>query len=472
MKQLGLLIAILAVISATDAAGGVGFSVGGQLGLTTFNGGDPPWFTLDRMFGFSLMKKAGADWRLGLSFSRFRVSDNSSVSSEFAFNPDKRFRQRIWDGYDLALVARRPILEVGPRIYLFAGIGGGILDWKIIDAAGDTTLETTGENGETTDLAATEIFFLIDFGAVFSLSRKLFAECGLRSDYLTGLGREFAGDVEAGLGRWHLSASLGLRYMLNFGGEGSPGVNSHGGRIPFENESSVRYPKSQETNEITAKEVFSPKKDDSGDSDGDGISDADDHCPDTPPDAVGMVDIYGCPIDRDSDGWPDYKDRCPTNPIGALVDSLGCPLDNDSDGVPDGLDDCPGSEPDLPVDESGCIDISVLGGKMILNIDYRSGSYEIDQATTAKLEYVARILKKARVVTVEINGYTDNIGPAEANQALSQKRADRVRDFLVDKGIDASRLAAIGRGETDFVMSNETRAGRKKNRRIELIFGK
>jgi len=88
------------------------------------------------------------------------------------------------------------------------------------------------------------------------------------------------------------------------------------------------------------------------DSDGDGVPDGIDKCPDTPVGA--KVDAAGCPIDSDGDGVPDGIDRCPDTPRGATVDALGCPSDSDGDGVLDGLDKCPNTPPGTPVDATGC----------------------------------------------------------------------------------------------------------------------
>jgi OOP family OmpA-OmpF porin len=208
------------------------------------------------------------------------------------------------------------------------------------------------------------------------------------------------------------------------------------------------------------------------DSDGDGIPDLSDNCPGTPPEARGLIDIRGCPIDTDCDGIPDYRDSCPDNHAGAAVDNLGCPMDGDRDGIPDGLDDCPGTEPGLAVDGSGCIDLTVLEKPLVLNIAYLPGAVEIDSAAKEQLDRIAAILLKASEIKVEINGYTDNVGLADANRALSQKRADWIRDYLVDSGIASERLIPIGRGETNFAASNSTRVGREQNRRIEMIFYK
>lgn len=88
------------------------------------------------------------------------------------------------------------------------------------------------------------------------------------------------------------------------------------------------------------------------DGDRDGVPDGLDHCPDTPYGAV--VDDKGCALDGDRDGVPDGIDECPNTPNGALVDDRGCALDSDGDGVPDGLDKCPGTPHGTPVDADGC----------------------------------------------------------------------------------------------------------------------
>jgi outer membrane protein OmpA-like peptidoglycan-associated protein len=88
------------------------------------------------------------------------------------------------------------------------------------------------------------------------------------------------------------------------------------------------------------------------DSDGDGVRDGRDDCPDTPKGAT--VDEKGCPKDRDEDGVYDGIDQCPDTPKGWPVDEKGCPTDSDGDGVPDGGDDCPDTPKGASVDDAGC----------------------------------------------------------------------------------------------------------------------
>ena len=88
------------------------------------------------------------------------------------------------------------------------------------------------------------------------------------------------------------------------------------------------------------------------DTDGDGVADYLDKCPDTP--AGVKVDKDGCPLDTDGDGVADYLDKCPDTPAGVKVDKDGCPIDTDGDGVADYLDKCPGTPAGSEVDEYGC----------------------------------------------------------------------------------------------------------------------
>jgi len=88
------------------------------------------------------------------------------------------------------------------------------------------------------------------------------------------------------------------------------------------------------------------------DADSDGVFDGLDQCPNTPRGA--RVDIKGCPLDSDGDGVVDGIDQCDSTARGCKVDAKGCPIDSDNDGVCDGLDQCPDTSPNLKVDANGC----------------------------------------------------------------------------------------------------------------------
>ena len=202
------------------------------------------------------------------------------------------------------------------------------------------------------------------------------------------------------------------------------------------------------------------------DSDGDGVPDSIDECPNTP---IGVeVDEKGCPIDSDGDGVPDYLDKCPNTPKGCKVDKNGCPIDSDRDGVPDCLDKCPNTPRNTKVDKNGC---PPVGEELLIlhGIKFGFDSAKISDDSEAILEVAVTTLKKNPKMKVEIEGHTDSIGTAEYNLGLSQKRADAVQDHLISEGIGAERLQAVGKGEADPLVSNELKEGRAKNRRVEFV---
>jgi outer membrane protein OmpA-like peptidoglycan-associated protein len=101
-------------------------------------------------------------------------------------------------------------------------------------------------------------------------------------------------------------------------------------------------------------------------------------------------------------------------------------------------------------------------------VTFASDSAEVPESMAPFLKIAASELKQLKAGNVlEIAGYTDNTGDAALNLALSQKRADAVREALITYGADPDMLIAKGYGETDPVASNDTAEGRLKNRRIE-----
>ncbi len=213
------------------------------------------------------------------------------------------------------------------------------------------------------------------------------------------------------------------------------------------------------------------------DNDGDGIADVDDRCPNEPEDFDGFEDSDGCPDvlqDSDGDGIPDDTDKCPLKPedIDGFQDDDGCPdLDNDLDGILDTEDQCP-NEPETfngYMDEDGCPDERPIEQKFILRgINFESGSAALTPDSYSVLDQVVKSLMAYPEVKVEIRGYTDSVGSWEFNLGLSQRRADSVKKYLVNSGIQGDRILAKGYGEADPISSNTTAGGRAENRRIEF----
>ncbi|MEM6514595.1 MAG: OmpA family protein [Bacteroidota bacterium] len=256
------------------------------------------------------------------------------------------------------------------------------------------------------------------------------------------------------------------------------------------------------------------------DTDGDGIYDKDDACPDVPgleafngcpdsdsdgiedskddcPNEAGLAEFNGCP-DSDSDGVADNKDECPTE--AGLKNLMGCP-DADGDGVADKDDKCPNESgpaanegcpwPDTDGDgvldkddkcpneagtvaNNGCPEVEPTEEEMkklneyARTILFQTGKASFQKETDAVLQAMVAILKEYPEAEFEIQGHTDSQGSEKTNQLLSERRANAVMDYLIANGISKERLTAKGYGESTPIATNKTAAGRKNNRRVEV----
>ena len=171
--------------------------------------------------------------------------------------------------------------------------------------------------------------------------------------------------------------------------------------------------------------------------------------------------------DSDGDGVVDSRDECPDTMKGVAVNEFGCPKDSDGDGVPDSMDKCPGTPKGVAVDMNGC---QVAGA---ISVDETVDHFDFDRATLKAgmlgiLDKVAGMLKASPAdEKVEVIGHTDSTGPDAYNQQLSERRAQAVADYLAGKGI--TNMSIKGMGESQPVADNATREGRAMNRRVEII---
>jgi len=237
---------------------------------------------------------------------------------------------------------------------------------------------------------------------------------------------------------------------------------------------------------------------DNNDKDQDGVPDAIDQCPNTVPNV--SVNGKGCPYDSDQDGVYDHLDRCPDSQIGASVNMFGCAKDSDSDGVTDDIDKCPGTQANTTVDVNGCPQDSDKDGisdlmdkcpntpagtrvdatgcqikqskkiRLNLKIEFASGKSDISTSSLDQVKKVAEAMQEYPNSTAVIEAHTDSSGASEYNQKLSQQRANMVVHYLTNFfGINATRLRAVGYGESRPIADNRTKAGRKRNRRAVAI---
>lgn len=231
------------------------------------------------------------------------------------------------------------------------------------------------------------------------------------------------------------------------------------------------------------------------DTDGDGIEDRQDACPETP----GLAEFNGCP-DTDGDGIADPQDACPT--VAGIAALNGCP-DADGDGITDAEDACPNEAgpaanngcpwpdrdgdgvldkddecPDVPgtVANNGCPEVTVEVIKQLNDysktILFDTGKSTIRQESYATLQNIVDIMKEYPNASFVIEGHTDSVGRESTNQKLSDDRAASVRNYLTTIGMDGSRLSSVGYGESRPIATNNTSAGRQQNRRVEISLKK
>jgi len=226
-----------------------------------------------------------------------------------------------------------------------------------------------------------------------------------------------------------------------------------------------------------------------GDTDGDGLMDDVDKCPNEPEDKDGFQDDDGCPDgDNDGDGIADATDKCAMEPEDkdGFQDDDGCPdPDNDGDGVADASDKCV-DQPETKngyQDDDGCPDeipqkVKAFTG-VIQGINFKVNSADLLPASNKTLDKAVAVLKEFADLKLEIQGHTDDQpikkgGKFADNKTLSQARAETVKAYFVGKGIEEGRLSAIGMGDEQPVVAptglkgGKLKAARAKNRRVEF----
>lgn len=364
----------------------------------------------------------------GIGIARF-LTPNFSVGLDYdQYDNDFRNQPGGIDNWSLGLTGRYHFpVDSAIRPYLLVGIGG--------------------QNHDSPNGDGTEMMLNLGGGLRAAINERLRFRSELKYRYDTD---DESVAFQDDFGDWILQ--FGLDVAL--GEVGSP-LDSDGDGVPDRRDD---CPNSRPGARVDANGC-------EPDSDNDGVPDGLDRCPDTPPGT--RVGEDGCEIrDSDGDGVPDDRDRCPDTPPGAAVDERGCELDSDGDGVPDSRDECPNTERGVVVDLNGCpaeSSISLRGVKFAFDSDRLTGT------STDILDQAVSVLRANRGVRIEVAGHTDNVGSENYNEALSDRRARVVRQYLIDQGIDGSRLTSRGYGESQPVADNDTDAGRAENRRTELV---
>lgn len=202
------------------------------------------------------------------------------------------------------------------------------------------------------------------------------------------------------------------------------------------------------------------------DTDSDGVNDEEDKCIDVP----GKIAYSGCPVpDTDKDGINDEEDKCIDQP--GIARYNGCPIpDTDGDGLNNEEDKCPdvaGTK-----ENSGC---PAVEKEIIEKVEYAAKRIQFKFAkadllpeSKKVLDEVVEILQKNPDINLEIEGHTSNDGNYNANMKLSDDRAKAVKSYIAGKGIDVSRLTALGFGPDRPLNNGRTEVEKALNRRVEL----
>jgi outer membrane protein OmpA-like peptidoglycan-associated protein len=217
------------------------------------------------------------------------------------------------------------------------------------------------------------------------------------------------------------------------------------------------------------------------DNDGDGVLDADDKCPDQPEDKDGVDDGDGCiDGDNDGDGVADDQDKCPGEPEDkdGFEDDDGCDEpDNDNDGVPDVLDQC-AMEPETingNADEDGCPDkgdtlIMVMPDRIevLEPVTFQGVTTKLSKNAPKALSQIGATLRadrKLKRLRITVHVHPRNNG----DEQLSQKRADEIRQWLINWGVEPERLDARGIGSKRPLVPKNQKGADQINDRVEFI---
>ncbi len=145
-------------------------------------------------------------------------------------------------------------------------------------------------------------------------------------------------------------------------------------------------------------------------------------------------------------------------------------VDSDGDGVADPADKCPDTSAGAKVDESGCNVVLTEDIRETLYVQFNVGGTTVAEASMAEIGRIAELMREFPDVQLLLEGHTDSTGGADLNLRLSQQRAAAVKQVLVDRfSVNGSRIDTVGRGQDAPAFSNDTAEGRAKNRRVEAV---
>jgi OOP family OmpA-OmpF porin len=308
-----------------------------------------------------------------------------------------------------------------PFIQPYLTVGGGYMSYKqkITNAAGQET------NFRTDGKSTKEVFIPVGLGLKFDIAPGVNLDLGYQVNFVQSDNFD-ANNYGSGNDRFSY-AHIGLEFAL--GSRKKPQMATHN---PVSSMRKEYLWENQQTKTALQREIDAEKaKNDQLRNDLNTTN----------------ANLAKLTTDSDGDGVLDINDKCPNTPSGTKVDGSGCPL----------------AKPVIVVTEE---DRRVVKDA-IKNLEFDLGKSTIRDHSLPSLDRVANLLINKNF-SLKLAGHTDNTGSKDLNMRLSKDRAESIKSYLVSKGANASRIEATGYGQTQPIASNKTAAGRQANRRVEF----
>lgn len=384
-------------------------------------------------------------WRLRFGLEWSRLWDDTSSTSLVKFANRTTETTRAWTTTSLRVMSEyHPEFLEDLGSYLSLGVGTA--SWEVQSYPDYEAIELSISDGRTEGYSASELLVVGGFGFEPALTSNVHARIEVQADYFTGVGLDFPDEFRDDRSHFLVGLTFGLSYSF-----GSIRNNGHGaGRDPL-----IIRPQQKTTSEESVRSEFAVES--SGQVTEPASPMHEYHGPTTGELFASLV--------------PEQRRHTPPQQQLMQLQEYEPPItDTDGDGVLDAHDDCPATPRGYSVDASGCMKLTARSEGFVLRVKYESGTTDPDSISMLILDDLANRLLNMPNATVFIEGHTDNIGTDLDNLILSQKRATKVKDYLVEAGVPEDQINAVGRGEAEPIASNGTASGRMANRRIEISY--
>jgi outer membrane protein OmpA-like peptidoglycan-associated protein len=481
----------------------------------------PPPSTFNRDGRWSIGVRGGGNMWFN-DFNKRKVSGGGELYIRYAFT--RKFSLGVIGAYEILQAGQDPVYPTDFNLshpYIETkGISGDLVAWYHFIAGskfspylyigvGGYSYKRKVENKTPfpADKSYTTLHIPLGFGFDFMFSKNIGFNLDLGARAMDDVTDNWKGNVpnktEIGIFDWYATGKAGINFYL---GSSDSDDNDGDGLTNGEEKKLGTDPNKADTDgdglsdgEEANVYKTDPKK---ADSDGDGLNDGDEvKTYKTDPnkadsDGDGLSDgqevnqykTDPLKADTDGDGLNDGQEvnQNKTDPAKADTDNDGLsdgqevnqyktdPLKADTDGgsVYDGQEIANNTKPLDPTDDvpKKVAPKIELGKSMVLEgIVFKTGKAIIDPSSEETLKSALKTLNDNPEISVEVRGYTDNVGKAASNMRLSQKRAEAVRWWLIKKGVSSKRIYAKGYGQTNPIGDNATPEGKAKNRRIEFF---